>query len=213
MQIVWQVNMHTYNNQHCTSLGTCNTSQVALFCTCTLVPVTHPPGFTLVFNRLLGVWYGPLHIVYRVLHIVLYAVYHFPLGRLVREEVWETQKVERRSQVCGQEQEEWTQIERRWRKGKGNRERDNYVTRLLVFLNFLHFGMRSFASSTYSWAPRTHRSMLFTRSPCTNNKKRETVLVKAEIWIQRKHHLNHWFQTLVSFNTQSMYGHQWAPLL
>lgn len=43
--------------------------------------MTHPSGFTLVFNGLLSVWHRPLHIVYRVLHIVLYAVDHFPLGK------------------------------------------------------------------------------------------------------------------------------------
>lgn len=44
--------------------------------------MTHPSGFTLVFNGLLSVWHCPLHIVYRVFHIVLYTVYHLPLGEV-----------------------------------------------------------------------------------------------------------------------------------
>lgn len=49
--------------------------------TCIIFPTygTHPSGFTLVFNGLLGIRHRPLHIVYRVLHIILYTVYHLPL--------------------------------------------------------------------------------------------------------------------------------------
>lgn len=45
-----------------------------------------------------------------------------------------------------------------------------FLTRLPVFLNFLHFGMPSFACSTYSWAFTTLRSMLFTSSPYTKTR-------------------------------------------
>lgn len=75
---------------------------------------THPPGFTLVFNRLLSVWYRPLHIVYRVLHIVLYAVYHLPLGEVSYRGGVEDMKKE--GQMWRQE-EEWIQMQRRWGKG------------------------------------------------------------------------------------------------
>lgn len=120
MQNTWWVNMHTHCQQlqlH-TTIHTCNASVVlcVIACSCTCAYVTHPPSFTLVFNRLLSVWYCPLHIVYWVLHIVLYAVYHFPLGDVSCR--GGTQEVGTR---CGgrRRSRRWIQMERRWGEGGG----------------------------------------------------------------------------------------------
>lgn len=115
---------------------------------------THPLSFILVLNRLLSVWNGPLHIVYGVLHIVLYAVYHLPLGEVSSRGGEGNAQPERRKEgarCVGQEEEEWMETEVRWTemgRGKKRDRTDNHVTRLLVFLNFLHCGRRSFVSST-----------------------------------------------------------------
>lgn len=77
-----------------------------------------------------------------MLHIVLNAIYHFPLGEVSNRGIGGTEEVQEREEGGGERGEEKNTI----------RVCVDSVlillTRLLVFLNFLHFGMRSFACST-----------------------------------------------------------------
>lgn len=86
---------------------------------CFVVFVTHPPGFTLVFYRLLSVWNCPLHIVYWMLHIVLYAVYHFPLRKVsYRGGVEDKQAGRRKRARCGGRRGSRYRWGKWWGKGK-----------------------------------------------------------------------------------------------
>lgn len=44
---------------------------------------THPTGFALVFECFLGFLGSSLHVIYSVLHMVFYAIYHFTLSDFI----------------------------------------------------------------------------------------------------------------------------------
>ena len=208
MQTHWRQSLHHNIFMQCFCMSAMTSSELcASNMHCFAVYVTHPSSFTLVFNRLLSVWYCPLHIVYWVLHIVLYAIYHFPLGEVsYRGGVEDMQtgggkmepdvKAGERGGGGGVDTDgaelRDTGRNKGWKRTiEGDAERGKrgitkqelvsrlwvlLLTRLLAFLNFLHFGMFSFASSTYSCAPTTLCSMLFTSTPCTKTREKVTVV-------------------------------------